>query len=719
MNRFRLIYVSVFVINLIQTSYGQKDDFSFKSALEEIQSNYNSKNYKTTDSLSNIQLELELTDTNRLKILWYITQAKFALKDYTNAKKLLQERIRIRTALPVKDSVYYDWMAKCFMDLGRVNFYLGNLDSAVYGLSSSKAIYEKNNNWFSYTRVVFNLSVVYGEQNKYGQSISLLKQAGKVLSKSENVSDHMYVASATANAFNSLNVLDSALYYNMKAIELAKSIPDSNSLGIYLSNMSQMLVNADRFHEGKVRALQAIKVKSRFTENSSMGFAYDALGRAYNGLKIYDSTLIAYRAALSSYLKEGRTQQVGTCYLNIASAFMDMESLDSAVYYYKKALDIKYKLKQRSGIIICYTALAKIHLYRGKMSKAKSLIDSVKIGLNKNFEFDHFLAHYENLILYNSILGNKKQVIWAMGQYQLYVDSLNNEERQARIDGLRTVFNIQEKEQAIGRLRQQNDLQKLEVKNKDLELKRRNQQIILIVLVLISVSTVLLFIYFRYQINMKNNRQLHEKNKVIEQKNAQLSHLNREIYHRTKNHLQSMSSLLGIQKYQVDDPNTRELIQENENRMHAMGLLHKRLFSNDGLEKVNLKHLVEELLSDLAYTFGMGNELEKKIEIQEMELGVDQMIPITLCLNEAVTNSFKYGLKKQCPKLELSLVRTDKEITIKIKDNGEGFSNAVDLADTSSFGMELMQGMMAQIDGDVTFENEDGAVVKLIFPLED
>ena len=123
---------------------------------------------------------------------------------------------------------------------------------------------------------------------------------------------------------------------------------------------------------------------------------------------------------------------------------------------------------------------------------------------------------------------------------------------------------------------------------------------------------VVVYAYY-YRIKKRRNEQLVRQNQTIEKQNDQLKQLNREIYHRTKNHLQSMTSLLSVQKYQIKDENARELIEENENRMHAMGLLHKRLFANEAVDQLEVSSFIQELVADLAYAFNVPNDFKPTI----------------------------------------------------------------------------------------------------------
>ena len=69
--------------------------------------------------------------------------------------------------------------------------------------------------------------------------------------------------------------------------------------------------------------------------------------------------------------------------------------------------------------------------------------------------------------------------------------------------------------------------------------------------------------------------------------------------------------------------------------------------------------------------------------VEGITASVDQMVPLTMILNEALTNAFKYGLSNTSPELAVNAFRKNESIIISIKDNGPGFSN---LSDEKVFG---------------------------------
>lgn len=699
---FLLFPQAVFCQQTVESAFG-----SLKK-LEE------TRNFEEVEEVSTWLLKQDLNDSLRFTTQWYLIRAKFGLKEYDEAKATLRRQLVNINYHSRRDSIGQYNTGSVFMDLGRASYFQGQSDSARTFMDSASAWFRLSGNYEFYAKCVFNQSIISKNMGENGRAFESLMQAKKTLVRSNDTSTLMILYAEIANTLGSMNLTDSCFYYSNKAIELALLLPDSTSLGVYYSNQAQFLVNAHRYREGLKSATKAIEIKTNFKPSSGLSFAYGSKGRALEGLGKHDSALLMHRKALSS---ERRTSSSYAASLqNIGSVLETMGELDSAEHYYQMALGSKRQNKIGKGRISNYLGLASVSLMHSKPRTAKTYLDSVKTELLVYKDYRHIVDYYDLYARYHILTGNAVQAGKSIDLKDTYIDSLNNQERAARVDGLQTLFEVKAKEAAIAQLDKENALNKLQLDNKQLELARRNQQVLLACLVALLLVVVVVVYAYYYRLKKKRNAQLLSQNQTIEEQNEQLKQLNREIYHRTKNHLQNMTSLLSVQKYQLKDANARELIQENENRMHAMGLLHKRLFAGESIERLHLSSFCDELVKDLAFAFNMPGHFKPSISIKNITVSPDTMVPLTLVINELLTNAFKYGLKHPNPELEISGSFKENDIIISVKDNGPGFESPSDQNISGSFGMELIYSMISQMNGQITFRNERGAVIEVVVP---
>ncbi|MCO6460497.1 MAG: sensor histidine kinase [Saprospiraceae bacterium] len=104
------------------------------------------------------------------------------------------------------------------------------------------------------------------------------------------------------------------------------------------------------------------------------------------------------------------------------------------------------------------------------------------------------------------------------------------------------------------------------------------------------------FILFR------KNQRINEQNIIISQQVDKLSKLLsqketilHELHHRVKNNLQNVISILEMQKESINFNNIEELIRGNQNRIHSMALLHKKLDMSEILREINIHGYLREL----------------------------------------------------------------------------------------------------------------------------
>lgn len=190
----------------------------------------------------------------------------------------------------------------------------------------------------------------------------------------------------------------------------------------------------------------------------------------------------------------------------------------------------------------------------------------------------------------------------------------------------------------------------------------------------------------------------------------------KEVYHRVKNNLQIISSLLILQTKNVSDPLLiKTILQENIQRIHSISLLHEKIFHAKNLKEVPLKPFIKEILYDFIDLTGF-NTLKFQLHIQKCAISTNHLIPFGLIVNELLTNSFKYAFIKHhiSPEITISLYIQDENIIFFYHDNGQG----ADLEKfTQGFGFSLLESLcIHQLGGKPTFFNDKGFSYKIEFP---
>ncbi|MCK9150628.1 response regulator [Methanobacterium alcaliphilum] len=175
----------------------------------------------------------------------------------------------------------------------------------------------------------------------------------------------------------------------------------------------------------------------------------------------------------------------------------------------------------------------------------------------------------------------------------------------------------------------------------------------------------------------------------------------REIHHRVKNNLQIISTLLTLQSAQVDDEQISEFYNESQNRIQAIALIHEKLYHSQDISKINLTDYIQSMISDLFDSYGMDiHKLEAKLEVDDVLMGIETAIPCGLIINELVSNSLKYAFPDGKGSILISLHKlNDDEYSLMICDNGVGLPENLDLNQTNTLGLQIVNNLVNQIDG--------------------
>lgn len=210
------------------------------------------------------------------------------------------------------------------------------------------------------------------------------------------------------------------------------------------------------------------------------------------------------------------------------------------------------------------------------------------------------------------------------------------------------------------------------------------------------------------------NKLLVAKNKLIEEQHAEKTIMLKEIHHRVKNNLQVVNSILRLQSFEIKDPSALEAFELSQKRIHAMALIHERLYTLDKMSySVTAKYL-KLLIRDLIALYQNKQEIELEIDVHDGIVPQNNIVPFGLILNELVSNSLKHGIESK-GKITIKSIKTSAHFHLSFSDDGKGFNAEI----KPGFGLELIETLTEQLDGSVSFNNNipQGVVFNFEFPL--
>ncbi len=193
----------------------------------------------------------------------------------------------------------------------------------------------------------------------------------------------------------------------------------------------------------------------------------------------------------------------------------------------------------------------------------------------------------------------------------------------------------------------------------------------------------------------------------------------KEIHHRVKNNLQTVKSLLYLQSRQFDDPILLSALEDSQNRVHSMALVHELLYQTENLKRINFQKYISRLTDSLQSAYAARAKLHVQVD-DALYFNVDTAIPCGLIVNELVSNSLKYAFPDgDTGNIWITATTDDSgHIVLVIMDDGVGFPADIDPQKSPSLGLRLVQSLTHQLRATVHFSEGNGAKVTITFAPE-
>ncbi|RDB07422.1 hypothetical protein DVG78_05320 [Runella aurantiaca] len=443
------------------------------------------------------------------------------------------------------------------------------------------------------------------------------------------------------------------------------SLPNNGKWLIY-HNIGEVYENLNEY-DSAMKYSEIIDINCRkLNIPIEVSYANAIMGRVEKKRKNYAEALQYLKIAMSFSNKFGNPFLESEQSVDLASVFHAIHQPDSAIFYAEKALDGGRKFKNLVLTASAAKLLAEIYEHKNP-SKAISYLKILN-ATNDSLYTATRIIQTQNIV--NTIQQRERDLKEAKKDYD------NSIRQNALIGflislGLLTLILIRNNRQ------KQKGVAILKDKNREISLQKD------------------------------------EIEKTMEQKQMLLS----ELQHRVKNNLQYVISILEIQKESVNYSNIDDLIKSNQNRIHSIALLHKKLNLTDSVNDVDLKRYItdlSELVKD-SYDNKFKN-VNLFITCTIETFPISKALPLGLIIVELVSNSMKHAFKNQqngIINIEITYDAHSKKNCLYYIDNGEGFDFVN--VETKGLGVEIMKGLIDQLNGKIETSLKKGFELKIYF----
>lgn len=566
-----------------------------------------------------------------------------------------------------------------YMKIIPVHFWTGKMKLARQELLTSLNLQKKIGFLYTqYTETTISYIELFHNNFKDALYYALRSVSSMEKTKDYAFADSFYIR--LGNIYSSTGYYEDAIKFYQKGIEY-----------------NQRELNAGTWYKSFFGALRSLMDNSKYAEALKY---LESNSKKYPPKNDLDNMILNQLKACC-YDQLGRLKEAEACY----------EKVD----FFAKKLNSAETVKD---VATSTSIMALFYIKINKPQKAEEITNRI---LATTHNTEGFSRHVLELTLFkiDSSNGNYLSAIEHMKSYTRIQDSMDNMRKNLDYENLKFKFETSAKIQNIKSLKQQTDLQKRELHSSRL-------------LNIISISSlfllliIIILLYNRAKIKQRSTSRLQLKEKEIKLKNVKLERLVeekewllKEIHHRVKNNLQTIISLLNSQSSYLKDDLAISTIKNSQNRIYAMSLIHQKLYKEDNVSMIDMPDYCNELVEYLKESFN-AEYIHFEVKIDAIELDISQAIALGLIINEVITNSIKYAFKdtENCI-IRLSLSEISENCyKLFISDNGIGIQDIVELQNSNSFGMTLINGLSNTLEGDLAIKNENGLSFELVFKKE-
>lgn len=662
---------------LVTKANNKKDKVNALLALCNYYKRFNTKQLDSLSHFANLAFNLSYRDSNleeqKVESLYYLSLHAIEIGDYVKAKNYINQITSISERLSYAIGFVYSAELS-----GRISYLENNLNLAYLhfekAYQTAKDYKLPKHTIFTTTQELLKIYL----NNRYNKEIISI-----VLFENVDLAEDA-----------SIPVEDKALfyfylgfYYDIYDIDIDKAIENYNkSIALYT------------------------------TINDQHGLVYPLinLAEAYQIQGNYKKTIETFNITLELDLVKRKNYYYSFIYYGLGASYFELKNYETSEYNFRKAINENRIINDYIGEGDCLKAIGEIYLKQGATNKAHTILKRAIVAfkkgviqLRKKNPLDKQIAYaYQETSEIYEHIGNYKKSLAYHSIYTTFNDSINNAQNTKVTERFQFLKEATEKNKEIEALENQNKIQQLKVE------KEKTFKIGL--LLFLGLIVLLLFIIInRYHLKQKAL-------KIIQQKNEENKLLVREIHHRVKNNLQIISSLLGVQISNSENDKLKLILQESQNKIKSMSLIHQNLYKSDQFAKVSVQSYINELIEEIKSSYVKeGVTINFDLDITEKEIAIGLAVPLGLILNELITNSYKYAFsdtdnQKKNITIGFNQLENKTRYRLIVKDNGKGLPADFNVDKLSSFGLQLVYGLTAQLHGDVNITQNKGTTFNIV-----
>jgi len=497
-----------------------------------------------------------------------------------------------------------------------------------------------------------------------------------------------------------------SLAYYYKALTIREQLKDSLGLSESYNNLGSIYASQENYKKALVYMDKTLGILGRIGNRAAVATTLINEGVVYEKLGNTEKALDCFKRGLAMSKELNDKVGVVNALNNLGAFYLHDKKFEKSLMCLNESEKISEGLGYQQGYIQSLIKQAEIHLYNNKIVKAK-------LKAAKAYDAAKASSSPENIVITAKVLsvilqkeGDWKKAFVVQEGYFKMRDSVENSEIEKNIIQQKATYDLNKKQKEIELLSAKNEIQELKL--------TKNRNSIILISIALFLTLITAFVSFRgYKKKQYINKLLERQKAEISRKNESKKTMLQEIHHRVKNNLQVVNSLLRMQSSKLEDENIVDMFKETQSRVRSMAKLHEKMYQSGDLEKLNSKEHITMLVEGIVKNYSVDTTINLDLDIDAIFIDAQTMMPLSLIINEMITNSLKYafeGREEGLITVKFNKVSDTNELIIS--DDGVGY---IPEKTVKGLGSRLISSFTRQLDGSIEKIVDSGTTYKLVF----
>ena len=191
----------------------------------------------------------------------------------------------------------------------------------------------------------------------------------------------------------------------------------------------------------------------------------------------------------------------------------------------------------------------------------------------------------------------------------------------------------------------------------------------------------------------------------------------KEVHHRIKNYMNTVYGLLFLQSQSQDSPEATATLLDAADRVKSMLRLYDRLYRSEDDGELSLGQYLSSLVDEVISIFPRSRPVRVSASIDDVVLSAKVLSPLSIIVNELVTNSMKYAIKDRDEgAIAITVARNGGSMCMTNEDDGPGLPADFSFEGSPGFGMQLIQMLVLQMRGSIAIDQAKRSRIVMEIP---